>query len=119
MSIFKKGDSLYHIEHGWGQVTEIDDYNLLVIFEKASNYTCSVSNNILSFREYTLQGFSQERPIELPNFGEMCLVRDSDDEIWNVRKFVDFEKGYYICEDPLFDGNRIKWKQMKRIKILD
>ena len=63
--MFKVGDKVYHIKYGWGVITEKDDEDIL---SKFSEYTVwnNSDNNLLSFTEYTFQGFSQERPNETP-----------------------------------------------------
>jgi len=135
MSNFKKGDRVYHIEYGWGVVIEygwgvvIENDNGIsfpILVEFASDLICSFTldgresteskSSTLSFTEYTLQGFSQERPIELPKIGELCLVRDIDNDIWIARIFV----GYNSSDDfPYTTEGGAGYKQMKRIKILD
>jgi hypothetical protein len=72
----------------------------------------------LSFTEYTLQGFSQEKPIILPEVGELCLMRDDYDEGWRAVCF----KEYNPDSDnkfPYVSTNGLHFKKMKRIKILD
>lgn len=125
--IFKVGDRVYHYKYGWGEVIkEVFECDVLVRYETENligdNFQYQVVErmlrfDLLSFTEYTLQGFSQERPIELPEVGELCLVRDEDAETWKVRSFL-FESGgaFYIkARCGATDG----YKQMKRIKILD
>jgi len=124
-SIFKIGDKVFHIEYGWGEVTDdkADKYypidvqfkNSVVSFTKDGQEDISYEP-MLSFTEYTLQGFSQERPIVLPEPGELCLVRDSDEEYWTCIEF----KNYIPTEEHKFiDNDGDGWRQMKRIKILD
>lgn len=73
--IFKVGDKVFDIRCGWGEVIkyEIDlSYPVQVRTKNGGveGYThdgkvySSDLNTVLSFKEYTLQGFSQERPIE-------------------------------------------------------
>lgn len=125
--IFKVGDSVYCLIHGWGIVSTIDkcgDFPVGVDFKDESNvgYTTdgryfANAKRTLSFTEYILENFSQERPIVLPEVGELCLVRDEYSETWKVRSFL-FENGgaFYIkARCGATDG----YKQMKRIKILD
>jgi len=116
-SVFKVGDRVYHIEHGWGVIQNINGCFYLVNFDTyATRFHCD--NNILSFTEYTLQGFSQERPIVLPQAGELCLVRDYNDESWLAREFAEYRHGLFICQAVHGQGE-VEWKYMKRIKILD
>ncbi|MFJ1490530.1 hypothetical protein [Capnocytophaga canis] len=79
--IFKAGDRVFDIRYGWGEVKE-DDYTqpyhkLKIVFDENKNdyhlYTEEGSNEIagvptLSFTEYTLDGFSQERPIDYNDY---------------------------------------------------
>ena len=80
------------------------------------DYSCE----LLSFTEYTLQGVSQERPIVLPEKGELCLIRDNESQDWQVRKFLYYKEtcNIFVCLN-IFEDTEMKWKQMKRIKILD
>jgi hypothetical protein len=100
-SIFKIGDKVFHIEYGWGEVIgddyEDEYYPIDVQFDKfTSSFTKDgkedeeVYTPLLSFTEYTLQGFSQERPIVLPEPGELCLVRDKNYDNWLCREFKEY-----------------------------
>ena len=109
--MFKVGDKVYHIEYGWGIITKKDDKDIELKFGDTSVWT-DADNNLLSFTEYTLEGFSQERPIELPQVGELCLVRDFEDCLWKARNFKIFT-AYFV------DDNGQSWDEYKRIKILD
>ena len=120
-TVFKVGDEVFDIRYGWGTVKEAGKYSkrgLYVAFEKntASYYSNGVAFDCvtptLSFTEYTLQGFSQERPIVLPEVGELCLVRDFKDSIWKARIFKKFTTHF-------LDDNAERWDEFKRIKILD
>jgi hypothetical protein len=120
---FKVGDRVYDIVWGWGVVTsdlginniEIKfDSNIYQSFRKDGRY--ADGSPTLSFTEYTLQGFSQDRMLKLPNYGELCLVRDSYNENWKCVKFKLYNnKSSY----PFTDLDNDDWKQMKRIEILD
>ena len=125
--IFKVGDRVFHIDFGWGVIDDIsnsitDLHPIQVTFERDTEYFTPdgrffdySKNKSLSFTEYTLQGFNQERPIELPEVGELCLVRDYDDREWSLRKFY----GYEPDNEYPYRVNTTGFKQMKRIKILD
>ncbi len=74
-TIFKEGDMVFDIQYGWGKITGISyggTYPIKVIFGSTilSSYTedgrfaSQFSVPTLSFTEYTLNGFSQERPKE-------------------------------------------------------
>jgi len=73
--IFKKGDRVFDIRFGWGTVKEVLDtsyhnYPIIVFFDNIGNVITYASDGsfgagmpqMLSFTEYTLQGFTQERP---------------------------------------------------------
>ena len=124
-TVFKVGDEVYDISYGWGKVKEEGKYSrhgLQVVFGEFTARYCSdgtlfgCKNPTLSFTEYTLQGFSQERSLVLPEVGELCLVRDSYDEDWKCVKFKLYNRNTLY---PFTDSDNDDWKQMKRIKILD
>jgi hypothetical protein len=128
MSIFKVRDKVYHIEYGWGVVIKNDNgISFPILVEFASDLICSFTldgresteskSSTLSFTEYTLQGFSQERPIELPEVGEMCLVRDNENEQWRVREFTFEHSGTFYVKSLC--GSTDDYIYMKRFKILE
>lgn len=123
--IFKVGDKVYCIVFGWGVVNKVrfdGDYPIEVRFD--NDYFCYTRNGCyidtgkptLSFTEYTLQGFTQERPIMLPEFGELCLVKQENEYQWSTGKFDMYKPNsvYKFCVD-----NGCCYQQLKRIKILD
>ncbi|CAB4153233.1 hypothetical protein UFOVP618_53 [uncultured Caudovirales phage] len=126
MKIFKKGDKVYCVIHGHGVVVNIEenlDFPVRVDAKNESDigYTYDGryygnSTPTLSFTEYTLQGFSQERPIKLPEVGELCLVRDEGFHFWIAKGFISYNPDN---EFPYITENDIPYKYMKRIKILD
>lgn len=115
--MFKVGDKVYHIKFGWGIVISYTHSLIKVDFITTVQYS-EIDDKLLSFTEYTLQGFTQERPIELPKVGELCLVKEDESNIWLVREFAEYRDGFFICKEVFYQGEG-KWKQMKRIKILD
>ena len=70
--IFKAGDSVFDIRFGWGvvagSITDITDTLFVCVdFNNKKIERKEYKNSemkLLSFTEYTLQGFSQERPID-------------------------------------------------------
>lgn len=76
--IFRKGDRVFDYSYGWGTVVGIQEEELnkyiVVKFDSIysevkyfvdgviNNANLASDNATLSFKEYTLQGFSQERP---------------------------------------------------------
>ena len=126
MRTFKEGDRVYHVEYGWGEVGYIPNINFplvvafsedeVISFTPDGRETTESKQSLLSFTEYTLQGFTQERPVVLPEVGELCLVRDKDNHSWTVKEFV----GYIpTAEFPYITEHEVPYAQMKRIKILD
>lgn len=115
--IFKVGDRVYHYTYGWGEVTSHEEDKIITV--KFSDDTITfIDGKLLSFTEYTLKGFSQKRPIELPEVGELCLVRSSEYYDYNCEYFQCLnDLGQYVTMDC--NGEYSYWKQMKRIKILD
>ena len=88
--IFKKGDRVFDIDYGWGEVTETHYlettlYPILVKFQTSSVYytrdgksNTSDSHPILSFTEYGFDNrFSQERPVNY----EDCIEKWG--KFWN------------------------------------
>ena len=80
-TLFKTGDKVFDIRYGWGVVKYIHtidwekvgpDYLVCEVeFDKKEEtyiYTKKSATQMLSFTEYTLQGFSQERPINYDDY---------------------------------------------------
>jgi hypothetical protein len=98
---FKVGDKVFHYGFGWAKIDFIDDetedYPIVVIFKSGSEHTFTLDgkleltdiNSTLSFTEYSVSNFSQERPFEFPKAGEEVMV--SDDSInWKLAKYIRF-----------------------------
>lgn len=64
--MFDINDRVFHIQHGWGTVKEIIKEDLLIDFDKYKNghkyYFNYLQIELLSHTEYTLDGFTQEKP---------------------------------------------------------
>ena len=99
--IFKTGDRVFAIQFGWGLVTKTlltSNYPLTVLFDSGyeDDFTLEGTlfimdiNPTLSFTEYTLEGFSQERPNPYIAVDTLLWVRDED--VWNLRYFSHFDK---------------------------
>lgn len=95
-TIFKVGDRVFDIRYGWGIVQHIDlsaNYPIFCGFDKhKQSYSTDgkvLDNTIstLSFTEYTLEGFSQERPEELPKKGDIVWVRNEFPSEWEIGYF--------------------------------
>lgn len=98
--IFKEGDRVYCVLHGWGEVIyadKDDDFGIHVRFSLTEEESFTHDGRfylgeppILSFTEYTLNGFSQERPEELPKKGQVVWTRGEFPSEWEIGHF--FEK---------------------------
>lgn len=124
--MFKVGDRVFNYQYGWGTINEELTKYILVLFDncksvsipflKDGKETSRSERPTLSFTEYTLEGFSQERPpIELPEVGDWCLVRDNEQTVWQAGFF----KEYRPDNEFPFSTDIGSWKQIKRIKLLD
>ena len=121
---FEKGDRVFDIRFGWGTViTEnivIDSFNPMVVQfddEELRNYYTLRGKDItklLSFTEYELQGFSQEKPINHEkHVGKWGKFWDSDKDILLIGKLLAYDNtenegypfenefGYYANFEPL------------------
>lgn len=95
-TIFKVGDRVFDIRFGWGTVKEVLDtsyhnYPIIVFFDNIGNVITYASDGsfgagtpqMLSFTEYTLQGFTQERPINYDDYvgkwGKFTDVSNNND----------------------------------------
>ncbi len=129
--IFKTGDRVFHYGFGWGEVkgelfkdksmffkySDVDRYVLPVHFDKHKMELFLDEDGIilLSFTQYKLEGFTQERPEELPKKGDIVWVRDIDyEEEWQVAFFVDkADNSFIVTRYNPFDGNNfMNWKEM-------
>lgn len=83
--VFKfNGDSQFPIEVSFDNDKFIDSYNIMgALYEDFSP--------TLSFTEYTLEGFSQEKPEELPKPGDIVWVRDNEYDNWMITYFRKYE----------------------------
>ena len=95
-TIFKKGDRVFDIGFGWGTVKKVLDtsyhnYPIIVFFDNIGNVITYASDGsfgagmpqMLSFTEYTLQGFSQERLVNYEEYigkwGKFTDVSNNND----------------------------------------
>jgi hypothetical protein len=121
-TIFKVGDKVFDYQFGWGEVSRIkDDGSVYVefsnkyycVYGSSGKFTPSHINPTLSFTEYTLKGFSQERPELLPEKGDVVWGRDRKDETWEVCHFVEKQDNCFLVsfDDPFDDeGHTICYK---------
>jgi hypothetical protein len=118
---FKKGDNVFHAAYGWGKVMGItNDYNKKLPIEvEFLNWDCELFTEegrtapgmplVLSFTEYTFEGFSLERPEDLPQKGDIVWVRDDKDDRYDIYHFMKHipnnEFPYMVSQD--FDEDNI------------
>ena len=134
---FKVGDKVYCIINGWGTIKDIrESCNLSIDFPiivSTEEGTCSYSTDgryfgksqpTLSFTEYTLNGFSQERPIDIPEVGEEIMV-SVNGKNWELKKFHSYhpERDYPVItlEQIIHDESTVEfrkenYKYLKRLK---
>jgi hypothetical protein len=135
-TVFKVGDRVYCLLFGWGTIIIIDDYDddyvanfpIDVAFvnsdgdDMVKSYTPDGryfldSQPTLSFTEYTLNGFSQERPMDLPEVGEEIMV--SDDEMhWRLATFRGYHPQYTKPFEAKFADNieTYSYRYFKRLR---
>ncbi len=123
-TIFKVGDKVFDYQFGWGEVVEISetDHPIRVIYDSIGlGYFYSKDGKFrhkcifptLSFTEYTLNGFSQERPEQLPEKGDVVWVRDSGFDPWELCYFVEKQDNCFLVsfDDPFDDeGDTLCYK---------
>jgi hypothetical protein len=123
-TIFQLGDKVFDYQFGWGEVVEISetDHPIRVIYDSIGlGYFYSKDGKFrdkcifptLSFTEYTLKGFSQERPEFLPEKGDVVWVRDCESEEWDVCYFVEKQANCFLVsfDDPFDDeGDTLCYK---------
>jgi hypothetical protein len=105
--IFKLGDKVFHYEFGgWGEVIEEHNINKnpFPVVCRFPAGTASFTwdgrfyeqySPTLSFTEYTLEGFSQERPEPSPNIGDIVWVRNEFPSEWEIGYFFKKEGNTY------------------------
>ena len=116
--IFKIGDRVFDIRFGWGKVIDDDkgglfpigvqfdnnDSQEVIVYTDDGKHMPGEEFSLLSFTEYTLQGFSQERPINYNDYiGKWG-------KFWND-DFEDFEDYYVISKLKEYkSGDTYKFK---------
>lgn len=88
-TIFKLKDKVYVTSFGWGTVIDAgcstpDGW----VGVETNGRIIHVDTYLVSFTEYTLDGFSQDRPEVLPNKGDIVWVRDDKNEEWKIMHFI-------------------------------
>jgi len=125
--IFQVGDKVFDIMYGWGVVDRIDKALLLYpIIVKYKNYAdeqyaynirgvnnARSTTPTLSFTEYTLNNFSQERlPFELPDVGEEIMCSDCNGDAWDLCIFEEYRSN----ESHPVVTNGGNYKHFKRLR---
>lgn len=116
--IFKTNDRVYHHKYGWGTVEATFYGRVMAEFDNTKNVIRDLDGDVklLSFTEYTIEGFSQERPEELPKRGQVVWVRDEFPSEWTVGHFFKKDNGkYYISYSPSLKGWNTNGIEIKTI----
>lgn len=124
---FEKGDRVFDYIKGWGEIVhtysdnweEVDDnYTACVVkFDSSKeiiHFTKYLATKMLSFTEYTLQGFTQEKPVNYEEYvGKWGQFWDSNKDILLIGKLLAYDNtenegypfenefGYYANFEPL------------------
>lgn len=99
-TIFKVGDRVFDIRWGWGEVVDHLYGDYLIKFHPTNPMLYNeMSIKMVSFTEYTLEGFTQDRPEELPNKGDIAWVRNEFPGNWAIGHFYKKEDDYYYVSD--------------------
>lgn len=136
-TVFKYEDKVFDINYGWGFVHHItsetvSDTTTVYVFVKFTNklvrYSANGSiiglasespsqNQTLSFTEYILEGFSQDRPIDIPEKGEEVFY-SLDNESWSLAIFDKYEDNEIILKETWRNGQvyTLKCNNIKRIR---
>jgi hypothetical protein len=99
-NIFENNDRVYHYIYGWGTVIDMGNS---VVFDEKLNMIMDVysQRHLLSFTRYIIEGFTQERPEELPKKGQIVWVRQEFPSEWRVGHFFKKEGDkYYVSCSP-------------------
>jgi len=114
-TVFKVGDKVFDIHHGWGVIIEINQhltFSISVNFDDDfyESYTYdgrsdNIISKFLSFTEYKIEGFSQERPEELPKKGQIVWGKNELTSEWQIGHFfAKSANGYLISSNSNFNG---------------
>lgn len=132
---FEKGDRVFDYLKGWGEIVhlysdnweEVDDnYTVCVVkFESSEeiiHFTKYLATKMLSFTEYTLKGFTQEKPVNYEEYiGKWGKFLDSDKDILLIGKLLGYdntENGVYPFENEF--GNYANFEPLteEQVKVL-
>jgi len=96
-NVFKEGDRVYLYTLGWGTIKELGVFFIVIKFDifDDDRHIGGGLTELISFTEYTLEGFSQERPEELPKPGDIVWVRDHEWDNWMITYFRRYGNGIF------------------------
>ena len=106
-TIFKEGDRVFHYHYGWGTVKSISnsdasEYHVAVSFDLSDKCWFTYDGRelylekpSLSFTEYKLEGFSQERPEELPKIGDVVWGKGFHTTDWIIGHYLGKQHASY------------------------
>ena len=133
--IFEKGDRVFHYLKGWGEIVhtysdnweEVDDnYTVCVVkfesSEELEHFTKYLATKMLSFTEYTLQGFTQEKPVNYEDYiGKWGVFWDKRFNGYYISKLKEIDVNNGFTE--FVDSDSGKWDKFRpltkeQIKIL-
>jgi hypothetical protein len=104
---FKEGDNVFHAAYGWGKVMSIDEEDKLEcpVEVEFYNWGCETFTDdgrtmpgypmVLSFTEYTLEGFSLERPEEAPKLGDIVWGKGFHNTEWSIGHYLGKQHASY------------------------
>lgn len=133
--LFKIGDKVFDIRCGWGVVVELyhDDFNPIGVefkiegvrythyYTRDGKSSVESLNPTLSFKEYTLEGFSQERPVNYDEYiGKWGKFRNIGFKTSHIAKLDKYEpiriNSFFSSEGRVF--NCFQPLTEEQIKIL-
>jgi hypothetical protein len=104
-TIFKEKDRVYVTSLGWGKVIDAgcSTPSGWVGIETNSGRIIHVDTYLVSFTEYTLEGFSQDRPEESPNKGDIVWIREMETKMYVPIVFIEAIKEHYVLSFNFID----------------
>ena len=101
---FEKGDRVFDYLKGWGEIVHLysdnwedvdDNYTVCVVkfdsSEELEHFTKYLATKTLSFTEYTLQGFTKEKPVNYEEYvGKWGRFFDKNEIHIAIDKLVDY-----------------------------
>lgn len=131
---FEIGDRVFDIRYGWGEVesfeVELGWENVEIRFDNSLiSYTVSGPGEIgdelcpLSFTEYSLQGFTKEKPIDYNKFiGKWGMFwSNNDKEEYIISRLESYDGKWFISESspiPLYSNFKpLSEEQIKSLEL--